>query len=79
MLQTHARFWNDQEHARFTTAHGQEDKWVVGGIHYEHPIPKLRRVDIVCTFKGMTHRIDNEGWLARFSLHHAADGGCVGY
>ena len=79
-------------------------------------------MDIVCTFKGTTHRIDrdwdemrymmvramnahcsvarwkyhpgadgvfgcgeyghcydNEGWLARFSLHHAADGGCVGY
>lgn len=22
---------------------------------------------------------DNEGWIARFSLHHASDGGCAGY
>lgn len=25
------------------------------------------------------HSYDNEGWLAGFSLHHASDGGCVGY
>lgn len=114
--QTHARFWDDQEHARFTTTHGREDQWVVGGIHHEHPVAKLK------ILPGTTHRIDrdwdamrylmvramhahcsearwkyhpgadgvfgcgdyghcydNEGWLARFSLHHASDGGCAGY
>ena len=66
--QTHARFWDDQEHARFTTGHGQEDQWVVGGIHHEHPIPKLRCVDIVCTFKGTTHRIDRDWDEMRYMM-----------
>jgi hypothetical protein len=38
--QHHARFWDDQEHARQTGTHGSEDQWAVGGIHHERTIRK---------------------------------------
>jgi hypothetical protein len=38
--QHHARFWDDQEHARQTGNHGPEDQWAVGGIHYERVIDR---------------------------------------
>lgn len=125
--QTHARFWDDHEHAKVTSGHGALNQWAIGGIHHEHPVGKRKCLKPlvgpkVCTFVGTTHRIDrdwdavryqmvkamhahcataawkyhpgahgtfgcgvygacfdNSGYIARFSLHHASDGGCAGY
>lgn len=109
--QTHARFWDDHEHARLTGDHGRLDQWVVGGIHHEHVKVKnifkgeccathvpdrdwsdmrfrmIQALHAHCSISlwhyhpeadGTFQNLDSDGFIARISLHHFSDGGCVG-
>jgi hypothetical protein len=82
LTQTHARFWDDHEHARITSGHGRLDQWVIGGVHHEHPVTKRKCTgevlgQRVCVPYGTTHKIDRDWDAVRYQMVKAMHAHCA--
>lgn len=65
--QHHMRFWDDWEHTKGTTSHTRYD-WVVGSIHHEHPVSKVKAIRPRCCVK---HKVDRDWDRVRVELTKA--------